>query len=705
MSDTNTLPNHDLFPLSGARMVLCNLIQPGKYQPRKRFREDPLDQLANSIKLHGIMQPILLRTLPNGKFEIVAGERRWRGARLAGLDSVPAVVRDLTLMQVLELQAIENIQREDLHALEEADSFDLLLNPPEGENGYTVDQIADKVSKSTTHVRRLLALCRLIPPAREAFLAEQIVQSTALAIARMPVSQQEKAFPKIMATRPNDTKPVAHKDAEQILATSFMLRLNKATFPIKDATLVPEAGGCNHCPKRTGANPDLFADVPEADTCTDPDCHAGKLTAFNERIKAQAREQGLEVLEGNNARALLKFGESSAQLNGDYVYMDEALEDLTGSKQSLAKLLGTLLTPSALFEHPKDNSLREIVQTMKARDALEAEGLLMHKPEKKAKETGTKATKQDKSHEQPSDGGVAWPFPTDKDKGTTTTTTATAAEPDEEDTRKLVAERHWRRELFITLHNEMHAKGYEPPLAAKRCTVADLGTAYLDDADLWQLMCSLWGWIDGHDYNLSSDIRTRMLEVTGSMDHNQLDLLIADMTLLGDLNPEPAELNTNPGHLALAMVAMDEEMGVDWRSVRDDAFEAIAEPSKGMAGSKKTRPTPRTNAPAQGKHKAPPEGPGAADAAPGNTDQAPSAQGIEGQSDKTHWVGLVVQVKGAKRLWKVEAEQDAGDLRLEPIDGKGGPKVVAWTQVVVMPGQQRAAADGTTDATADQAEG
>jgi ParB-like chromosome segregation protein Spo0J len=586
-------------------------------------------------------------------------------------------------MDVLELQAIENIQREDLHPLEEADSFELLLKPPEGESGYTVDQIADKVSKSPSHVRRLLALCRLIPPAREAFLAEQIVQSTALAIARMPVSQQEKAFPKIMATRPNDTKPVAHKDAEQILASSFMLRLNKATFPIKDATLVPEAGGCNHCPKRTGANPDLFADVPEADTCTDPDCHAGKLTAFNERIKAQAREQGLEVLEGNNARALLKFGESSAQLNGDYVYMDEALEDLTGSKQSLAKLLGTLLTPSALFEHPKDHSLREIVQTMKARDALEAEGLLLHKPEKKPKETGTKATKQDKSHEQPSDGGVAWPFP-NPDKPKETATSTAAEEEEDEIPAELVAERHWRRELFIKLHIAMQNKGYEPPLAAKRCTAVDLATAYLDDADLWGLMCNLWGWIEGEEFNTSSDLKWRMHEITSGMDNSQLDLLIADLTLLGDLNPGAAEMNTNPAHLALAMVAMDEDIEIDWRTLRDEAHD-VAKPAK-------TRSTPRTNAPAQGKHKAPPEGPGAADAAPGNTDQAPSAQGMEGQSDKPHWVGLVVQVKGAKRLWKVEAVDEAGDLRLEPVDGKAGSKVVAPSQVAVMPGQTAATA-------------
>lgn len=698
MNET-TLPNHDFWPLQGARMVPVDLIQPGRYQPRKRFAEVPLKELAESIKQHGIMQPVLLRIMPGGRFELVAGERRWRAAKMAFVEEIPAVARELTLMQVLELQAIENTQREDLHPLEEADSYALLHTPPESQEGLSIELIAERVSKSVAHVRKRISLCKLIPDARDAFFEDVINLQTAHALARLPVHVQATKWPKVLATRAND-KPVAHKDAEAVLADVLQLRLNTAPFPIKDATLIPAAGGCNHCPKRTGANPDLFSDVPDDDTCTDPECHSGKHTAHNERRKVEARAAGLQVIEGDAARALLKFGQSSDALNGDYVYMDQALEDLTGSKSSLSKLLGTNLVASALFEHPLQRTLREIVTTAKAMDTLKAHSLLAIKPDKQIKQA-TKA-----QPEQDNGSTVAWPFPGEKEKRSPIPP-QTNVVPDE----VWAQERQWRVQLFEMVHKAFHDKGYQPVLPAKRAAAVELGEAFLDDAENWALMCRLWGWEEDADWLASDSLRDRLVMLTAPMEHDSIDLLIAELALMADLDPDSHAMQDPrlPGahmgveSLPLMRTAIDPDLDdtpIDWRALMREAFPMPVSKRSSKVVVSKPQSTPPRDAPAQGEqNSAQAEGAYADASTQEDQEQAPSAQGLEGQSDKPHWVGLVVQVKGAKRLWKVEAVDEANDLRLKPIDGKAGSKVVAWTQVVVMPGQQ-----ATAEANTDEAE-
>ncbi len=134
----------------------------GKYQPRVRFAEDQLHELAASIERNGIMQPIIVRAsdkLPN-KYEIIAGERRWRAAHMAGLTHVPVIVRELTDGQALELALIENIQRQDLSPLEEALGYQRLLE----EFNYTQEKLAETVGKSRSHVTNLLRLLGLPEP-------------------------------------------------------------------------------------------------------------------------------------------------------------------------------------------------------------------------------------------------------------------------------------------------------------------------------------------------------------------------------------------------------------------------------------------------------------------------------------------------------------------------------------------------------------
>lgn len=142
---------------SGAFKVKLMDIEPNREQPRKQFDEEALSELADSISKHGVLQPLLVRPLTDGSYQLVAGERRWRASRMAGLTEVPVVVKDLTDSQVAELALVENLQRENLNPLEEANGYKEL-----GEKfGYTQEQIAEVVGKSRSAVANSLRLLAL----------------------------------------------------------------------------------------------------------------------------------------------------------------------------------------------------------------------------------------------------------------------------------------------------------------------------------------------------------------------------------------------------------------------------------------------------------------------------------------------------------------------------------------------------------------
>jgi ParB family chromosome partitioning protein len=161
-------------------------LQPGKYQPRTRMDQEALNALAASIKAQGIMQPILVRPVGDGKHEIIAGERRWRAARIAGLSSVPVLVRNVPDQQALAVALIENIQREDLNALEEAAGIDRLIR----EFSLTHQAVADAVGKSRTTVTNLLRLLDLPPPVRDLLAQGQLEMGHARALLVLPADQQ-----------------------------------------------------------------------------------------------------------------------------------------------------------------------------------------------------------------------------------------------------------------------------------------------------------------------------------------------------------------------------------------------------------------------------------------------------------------------------------------------------------------------------------
>lgn len=142
---------------SGTLTLPISQVEPGLNQPRKRFEAEALADLADSIRTHGIIQPITVRKLSSGYYQIIAGERRWRASKLAGLDEIPAVVIEADDRKVMELGLIENLQREDLNPVEEAKGYQVLIQ----EHGLTQEEVAQRMGKSRpaiTNALRLLAL-------------------------------------------------------------------------------------------------------------------------------------------------------------------------------------------------------------------------------------------------------------------------------------------------------------------------------------------------------------------------------------------------------------------------------------------------------------------------------------------------------------------------------------------------------------------
>ncbi len=142
---------------NGDKLVNINDIEPNREQPRKYFDEEALKELADSIAMHGVIQPLLVRPLSDGGYQLIAGERRWRASRMAGLSQVPVVVKEMTDEEAMELALIENLQREDLNPIEEAEGFKLLMDT----YSFTQEQAAEKVGKSRPAIANALRLLSL----------------------------------------------------------------------------------------------------------------------------------------------------------------------------------------------------------------------------------------------------------------------------------------------------------------------------------------------------------------------------------------------------------------------------------------------------------------------------------------------------------------------------------------------------------------
>ena len=188
--------------------ISIDRLRPGKYQPRTRMDAESLAELALSIREQGIMQPILVRPVEGGRFEIVAGERRWRAAQQAGLREIPALVKNVPDQSALAVALIENIQREDLNPLEEARGLQRLID----EFGLTHDTAAKAIGRSRSAVSNLLRLNSLAPPVQEYVLAGSLEMGHARALLALAIDQQSGAAARVVdgALSVRETERLVH---------------------------------------------------------------------------------------------------------------------------------------------------------------------------------------------------------------------------------------------------------------------------------------------------------------------------------------------------------------------------------------------------------------------------------------------------------------------------------------------------------------
>jgi len=347
--------------------------------PRKHFNPATLAELAESIRTSGVHTPVLVRPLPGSRladtersvqYELVAGERRYRASEMAGAATIPALVRALTDDQVLEIQIIENLQRDDLTELEEAEGYERLMEHAH----INADEVGAKIGKSRSYVYARLKLLDLSIECKTAMRAGQIDASRALLIARIPSTElQAKALQE--ATREDYRGDVPSVRALQSwLQANVMLRLDQASFKITDSRLVKSAGSCKDCPKRTGANPDLFADVSSADICTDPGCFHSKEDAQRASMLATAAAKGMRFIEGAEAREICS--QYRNVLDG-YSPLSQVRNDIVGEDEiKLGVALGKDSPPAVLIENPWTKELIAAVPTEEAEAVLLSKGLI-----------------------------------------------------------------------------------------------------------------------------------------------------------------------------------------------------------------------------------------------------------------------------------------------------------------------------------------
>ena len=254
--------------------IKTNQLHESPMNPRKTFDQLGIDELAESIKQVGILQPIIARVNTQVKkktfpiYEVICGSRRLTAAVVADLTEVPVIVRDLSDEEAFDLMITENLQRKDVKPLEEAFAFRSLID----KGTYDIDSLSLRFGKSPSYIRHRLKLNDLIPEFRELLETEIIGLSHALEISKLETKNQETLFEEDFKERPNYWQCPSLRDLKREIERTFTLNLSDAPFSLQDLTLDKKAGACTTCPKNTTSNLLLFPDTPETGLCLDPVC-------------------------------------------------------------------------------------------------------------------------------------------------------------------------------------------------------------------------------------------------------------------------------------------------------------------------------------------------------------------------------------------------------------------------------------------------
>jgi ParB family transcriptional regulator, chromosome partitioning protein len=265
------------------RDLPLTLLTESPTNPRRIFEESALKELAETVRDKGVLSPLLVRPLSERSFEIVFGARRFRAAQMAEVATVPVRIKNMTDAEVLEAQLIENLQRRDVHPMEEAEGYKRLLTLDEPT--YSIEQIAAKVGKTPVYIAQRLKLTELCEAVVDAFYRSDIGVGHALMLAKLPADLQQQGLTacfKEVYTNQGD-KParilLPVRNLRFWIETNVLLLLKDAPFDKRNAHLVAIAGSCVDCPNRTGHNKLLFADLGKQDACTNPGCFQAKIEA------------------------------------------------------------------------------------------------------------------------------------------------------------------------------------------------------------------------------------------------------------------------------------------------------------------------------------------------------------------------------------------------------------------------------------------
>ena len=377
-----------------ARQILVlplDRIDESPSNPRKHFDPKYLQDLAEDLKAQGQLQPIRVR--PKGdRYELVFGACRLRASRIADLATIDATVHEYSDREALEAQLRENAKRLDVHPLEEADGYRELRDV----HHVSVEEIAARVTKEPGYIRHRLQFCALGPKAREHFLTGKLTPATALLVARIPVEAlREQAAEEIVKGQWGDGPMSAHQ-AGNLVRGRYMLRLANAPFDRGAEDLVAGVGPCSTCPKRTGAQPELFADVDSPDTCTDPECFSAKKdAAWQQRVEA-AKAEGHKVLSKKAAAEVFTYG-NRVDRGSAYADLGAELEGFGG--KSAAELLkkAKAALPPVTLARDEAGGVHELVDKVALKKSLKAAGIAKPKTERVSGDDDWKAKQRERT--------------------------------------------------------------------------------------------------------------------------------------------------------------------------------------------------------------------------------------------------------------------------------------------------------------------
>ena len=396
-------PDSQQIPLAGIELSRTHIQE----LRRARFDAAALADLAASVKGMGVLQPILVRPAftvrvhhagtgllwyPEilnvagnwniqgtghktkeeaeaeaaqlaASYEIVAGERRYLAAKTAGLATVPGIVRTLTDLQVIEIQLVENVQREGLHPLDEAVGYHDLMQLGK----LKAEEVGAKLGKSRSWVYNRLKLMDLCPEARKALNEGKLMLSVAELIARIGHHDTQRQATADLASNFGDS--LTFRKAQDYIRENYTVELKGVAFGLADAALLPKAGPCTACPKRSGNQKDLVTDIKNPNVCTDPKCLEAKTAAVAARKRAELEAKGETVIAGKEARKLKP--QSHSKVSGGYVELDRE-EYLGGKFQTVRQALGKDVPPEQLLEDPDTHKLVPIAKADEVGKALKS---------------------------------------------------------------------------------------------------------------------------------------------------------------------------------------------------------------------------------------------------------------------------------------------------------------------------------------------